>query len=99
MTIPRLRVDGGAPPLRGRLFHLCQRVVSLGFQDEIPLPGGLESEDEVRLVIVHLAIVQVGDGEAEPGVLHEGAHRRMRVNEICRLLFPLARVRHDAVDV
>ena len=58
-------------------------------QDEVVRWRRRLADDEVRLVIVRLAVVEVGNREAEPRVLHEGGDGRVSVDDIRGGLLPL----------
>lgn len=47
--------------------------------------GGPEPDDEIRHVIVRLAVVQVGNRETKAGILHEGFDDGL--SRPCRLVF------------
>ena len=85
--------------MRGGFFDLLERIVSLGFNNEIPLGVGVQPDDEVRLIIMHLAVVEIGNGESQPRILHEGPHGFMGINIIGRRLFPFFGIRHEVIDV
>lgn len=80
-------------------LHVFQRIQSLGLLDQVNVRIGLDSDDKVRHLIVHLPVVQVGDGESQAGVFDECIRGRVRVDEVCGRLFPLHRVRHDVVEM
>jgi len=92
-------VDGRHPSLRGGAFHLRQFVEAFRLENQVHGRFTREADDEVRHVVVRLAVVQVGNGEAEARVLHERLHLRMRVEDVGRRLLPHLRVRDDVVQV
>src|SRR6266540_4475289 len=83
----------------GGIFDLFKRIISLRLQNEIALVWSVQPDDEVRLVIVHLAVMQIRDRETQARVLHKGTHSRMGVNVISRCLLPSPRVRDEAIDM
>ncbi len=92
-----MRVHGGTPALRGCLFDLQERIIALRLQNEITLIRRVQTDDKIGLVIVHLAVMEIWDGEAETGILHKRTHGSMRVDVICRGLFPLPCVRNYVI--
>ena len=56
-----------------------QRVVALGVQDRVALLLARRTEDEVGRLVAMIAVVQVGDSEAEAGVLDERTDAGMSV--------------------
>ena len=52
----------------------------------MPRLGAFQPDDEVRLEIVRLAVVKVGDRETKPGILDEGINRRAGVDQMTRAI-------------
>src|SRR5208337_5199482 len=71
-TIRPIRVHRGHPPLGGCPLDFLEGVEALGLEDKVDRRSGLEADDEVGDVIVGLAVVEVGDGEVQALILHEG---------------------------
>ena len=94
-----MRVYRSAPAVRRSLLDVGEGIVAFCLQDKEAFAIGIELDDEVGLVIMNLAIVEVGNGEAETGIFDEGAHSFMSINVIRGCLFPLACVRDDVIDV
>src|SRR5437588_811588 len=53
------------PTLRRCRFDFLSFIVALGFKNQMNRRVGLEPNYEIRNVIVHLSVVQVGNSEAE----------------------------------
>ena len=85
------------PPLRRLRFTSSSG--SNPFVSRINCTPFVEPDDEVRDVVVRLAVVEVRDREAEALVLHERHDTRVRVDVVRRRLLPLLRVRDDVVQV
>ena len=88
MAKSAMRIHRSAPAVRRSFLDVCEGVVAFRLQDEEPFPRGVKLDDEVRLVIMHLAIVEVGNGKTETGILDEGTHAFMGINIIGGCLFP-----------
>lgn len=78
-----------------RGFHELPRL----FAPSSERVGPFEPGDEVVNVVVRLSVVQVRNGEAKPGVLHERHHARVRVENLGRRLLSHLRVRNDAIQM
>lgn len=61
--------------------------------------GAFEPDDEIRLVVVRLTVMEIVDGEAKAGVLDERGHAGMRVNQIRRSLLPLLGIGNHVIQV
>src|SRR4051812_45915127 len=70
--ISSIRVDCRHPSLGCGPFDFFEGVKAFGLEDQVDGRGGLEADDEVGDVVVGLAVVEVGDREAEALVLYEG---------------------------
>ena len=75
-------IDGSDPTLGGGLFDLLKRIVALGLQNQIALFFAVQPHEKIRHIVVHLPVVQVGDREAEAGVLGKGPHSLMRIQVV-----------------
>src|SRR5216110_114868 len=51
------------PALRRRSLHVREVVEALGFDDKMGGGSGVESDNEIRHVVVGLAVVEIEDGE------------------------------------
>ncbi len=60
---------------------------------------GFQTDNEIRHVVVHLSVVQVGNGEAEAGVLDHGVGGWMLVDKARGGLFPPLSVRDNVIHV
>src|SRR3972149_3917268 len=96
---PAIGIHRGNPALRRRSLDLREIVESLGFNDEMSVWICLEADDEIRNVVVRLAVVDVRDGEAHAGVLYKRLDGRVRVDDVGSPLFPRAGVGDDIVHV
>lgn len=97
--IAAVRIDCGDPPLGCVFFHFGQWIVSFRFQNEMRFRRGVQLDNEVGNVIVHLAVVKVWNGETQPGVLHKSGCCRVVVDVVGGRLLPLPCVRDDVVQV
>ena len=70
-----LGVDCIYPSLRSCNLDLGSLVISLGLEDELHAVD--ETNDEVGDVVVHLAVVQIRDGETQALVLDERLQPRL----------------------
>ena len=94
LPLPELPIciHRGNPPPRGSGLHFCQLVEPFGFENQMDDGIGLESNDEVRHVVVRLTVVQIRNGEPEPRILDERVDSRVRVNVVRGFLLPFLRI-------
>ncbi len=92
-SVAALSIHGIDPTVSGLGFHLGERVEAIGLEDQVSGGLALEADEEVRHVIVRLAIMKVWDGKAEPRVLHKGIDERVGIDDIRGGLLPLPRIR------
>lgn len=67
-----VRVHGSHPTRRGLLLHFLEPIVPLGLEDRREVRPVAEPDQEIRHVVVRLAVVQVGDRKTAVIVLDEG---------------------------
>ena len=89
-SVLSIGIDCRNPSLGRRRLHLFKRIIALCFHNQVAdfLAVVLQPNQKIRHVIMHLAVVHVGDCKAQSGVLGEGQHVRMFVQIISGGLFP-----------
>lgn len=99
LSVASLRIYSVHPSFGGLGLHLFQFVLALDLENQVARGIALEPDDEVGNVVMGLSIVQVGNREPEPRVLHKGLHQIMRIYKVRGGLLPLSRIRNDSVQV
>jgi hypothetical protein len=92
-------VDRAYPASGGLFLDLGHIIIALRLKDKVALVLTPQTNDEVRDVVVLLAVREVGDRESESGVLDEGLYGLMSVYIISRGLLPNLRIGHHVVHV
>jgi hypothetical protein len=93
------RVHGCDPPVRSLLLHLGKLVVPFGLKDQMSGAIAGETDDEVGLEIVRLAVVEIRDRKAEARNFNEGVNGGICVDQVGRRLLPLPGVSDCEIQV
>ena len=61
--------------MRGLRFHVFQRVVAFGLQNQESLAAASRPDDKIGQILVVLAVVQIGDRKSKSSVLDKRVYQ------------------------